>query len=397
MLQEHSDIIKASRRWYKKQVVWRRHLHRYPELSWAEHETTKFLRERVKSFGLKILPLKMDTGLLAEIKGNRSGPVVAVRTDIDALPVTEQTSLRFRSKTEGRMHACGHDMHMATVLGVAAILSERRSELNGTVRFIFQPAEEHPPGGAAPMIANGAVEGVSMIFALHVDPALPVGKIGLRDGVTMAAVTDFDIVVKGVSGHAARPQEAVDAIVTACDIVQTLQTVASREIDPVAPVAVTVGRIEGGTARNVITDKVIINGTARALSEDASRQLPRIVKRIARSVAKAHGARVDINIIPGYPVFKNHPEANKVLTRCYADMFGRNKIVTTPPVLGGEDFARYLQLVPGAMFRLGCRNTKIGADKPWHSSGFIVDENCLLHGTALLCAAVHDCLNGASD
>lgn len=390
----YSNIIKATGKWRRKQVAWRRHFHQHPELSFAEHQTTAYLRETVSSLGLKILPLKMETGLLAELRGKRSGRTVAVRSDIDALPITERTGLRFRSKVDGCMHACGHDAHMASLLGAAAVLSEMRDDLPGTVRFIFQPAEERPPGGAAPMIENGAIDGVSMIFGLHVDPTVTTGKIGLRDGVTMAAVTDFDLIVHGRGGHGARPHETVDAIVVASEIVQSLQTIVSRKIDPIAPVAITIGRINGGVARNVITDCVTLNGTARALSEEAARELPKLVKRIAQSIGRAHGARVEVKIIPGYPVFKNHPQANKILSASYSALFGKGKVVTTPPVLGGEDFARYLQLVPGAMFRLGCRNRKIGADKPWHSPHFVVDEDSLTFGAALLCAAVWDTLTG---
>lgn len=388
----HSKIIKATKKWRRKQVAWRRHFHQHPELAFAEHKTTAYLRKTVSSLGLKILPLKMETGLLVELRGKRPGRTVALRSDIDALPITERTGLRFASKVDGCMHACGHDMHMASVLGAAAVLSEMRDDLPGTVRFIFQPAEEKPPGGAAPMIENGAINGVSMIFGLHVDPTEPTGKIGLRDGVTMAAVTDFDLIVHGRGGHGARPHETVDAIVVASEIVQSLQTIVSRKIDPIAPIAVTIGRIEGGVARNVITDRVTMNGTARALSEEAARELPKLVKRIAQSIGRAHGARVEVNFTPGYPVLKNHPKANRILSAGYSALFGKGKVVTTPPVLGGEDFARYLQLVPGAMFRLGCRNKKIGADKPWHSPEFIVDEDSLIFGTALLCAAVMDSL-----
>ena len=394
MQTNYANIIKASKKWHRRQVNWRRHFHQHPELSFAEHKTTAHLRQIVSELGLKILPLKMETGLLAELRGKRSGHTVAIRSDIDALPVTERTKLIFRSKVDGCMHACGHDMHMASVLGAAAVLSEMRDDLPGTVRFIFQPAEEMPPGGAAPMIENGALDGVSMIFGLHVDPTEPTGKVGLRDGVTMAAVTDFDLIVHGRGGHAARPQETIDAIVVASEIIQSLQTIASREIDPISPVAVTIGKIEGGDARNIITDRVTMNGTARALSENAARELPKLIKRIAQSIGRAHGARVEVNFTPGYPVFKNHPQANRILSNSFSAMFGKGKVVTTPQVLGGEDFARYLKIVPGAMFRLGCRNQKIGADKEWHSPDFVADEDALTFGTALLSAAAMDTLKG---
>ena len=392
----HNHILGAARRWFRKQVAWRRHLHQHPELSFGEFKTTSYLRKTVRSLGLELMPLTMETGLLAQLKGDQPGPTVAMRTDIDALPIVESTGLRYRPKVEGCMHACGHDMHMAVVLGAAAVLSEIREKIPGTVRFIFQPAEESPPGGALPLIENGAMDGVSMIFGLHVDPSVPTGKIGLRDGVTMASVIDFDIVIQGRGGHAARPHDAVDAIVTAGELIHALQTIVAREIDPISPVAITIGRIEGGGARNVIAESVKLKGTARALSDKAVRELPRRIKRTAMAICQARGAKAEVTFFPGYPVLDNHPRANEIFRKNFSALFGRGKIVQTPLVLGGEDFARYLQLAPGAMFRLGCRNPKIGAVHPWHSSKFKVDEKALVYGTALLCAAVLDSLTGDS-
>ena len=251
------------------------------------------------------MPIKMKTGLLAQLKGDQPGPTVAMRTDIDALPITECTGLRYRSRVEGCMHACGHDMHMAVVLGAAAVLSEMREKIPGTVRFIFQPAEESPPGGALPLIENGAMDGVSTVFGLHVDPSVPTGKIGLRDGITMASVIDFDIVIQGRGGHAARPHDAVDALVTAGELIQALQTIVA--------VAITIGRIEGGGARNVIAESVILKGTARALSDKAARELPKRIKRTAKAICQARGAKAEVTFFPGYPVLDNHPEVNEIL------------------------------------------------------------------------------------
>ena len=392
--QDREWIIQRSRRWYDRQVSWRRHFHQYPELSFHEFKTTAFLTKTVRKLGLKILPIKMKTGLLAELAGAYSGPTVAVRTDIDALPITEQTGLEFRSRIEGCMHACGHDMHMAVTLGVAAVLAEMKNKLQGKVRFIFQPAEEMPPGGARPMIENGALKSVVMIFGLHVDPHITTGKIGLRDGASMASVTDFDLIIHGKGGHAARPHLAVDAIVTAGDVINSVQKVISRETDPVLPAAITFGTIEGGTARNSIAERVILKGTARAFSAQIAKALPKLVKRTASSVCRAHGARLEMSIIADYPVLKNNPIANHILKRNFEVLFGRGVIVETPPVLGGEDFSCYLEKVPGAMFRLGVMNKKIKAYKPWHSPLFIADERAMIYGTAVMVAAVLDSLGG---
>lgn len=392
----YKEILSRSGRLAGEQVKWRRHLHRHPETAFEEIKTTAYLRGIVRKLGLKVLPIKIKTGLLAEIRGKKAGPTIAIRTDIDALPIGEESGLSFASTIPNRMHACGHDMHMATVLGVAAVLAAMKEELAGTVRFIFQPAEEKPPGGARPMIENGALRGVKMILGLHVDPRVATGRIGLRDGIAMAAVLDFDLIIHGRSGHAARPQAAVDAVVTAAEVVGSLQKVISREIDPVSPVVITFGKIEGGTARNVIADRVTLTGTARALSDTARKDLPRLIKRTARAVCRARGARAEIRLIADYPPLKNHVTANRLLARNYRRLYGKTGIVETELILGGEDFACYLEQVPGAMFRLGIKNRKIGADKSWHSSKFIADEAALPVGTSLLAAAAFDFLQESS-
>lgn len=389
-----TDIRETAQALAEEQIGWRRHLHQYPELSNEEVATTAFLKDQLKTLGLKLLPVKTRTGVLAELKGRGPGPVVAVRSDIDALPIIEQTGLPFQSKNAGCMHACGHDMHMATVLGVASVLTRLKDTFAGTVRFVFQPAEELPPGGARPMIESGAVKDAVMIFGLHVDPEVPTGKIGLRDGATMASVFDFTLRIFGVSGHAARPHSAVDAIVTAAEVIGSLQTVVSREIDPVDPVAITFGKIAGGTASNVIANEVVLAGTARTLSAKTFRKIPKLIARTVDGICKARGASFAIEPVADYPVLSNTPAANTVLRRNYQTLFGPGKVVETPPVLGGEDFACYLQEVPGAMFRLGVMNKKIKADKPWHSPQFVTDEAALPFGTALLAAAVRDVLRG---
>lgn len=389
-------VLREVEQIHQAQVNWRRHLHQHPEISNEEIKTTEFLTKQVTQLGLQILPIKMETGLLAELRGTKPGPTIAIRTDIDALPITEQTNLPYASKYTGKMHACGHDMHMATILGTATVLSKFREHLNGTVRFIFQPAEEMPPGGARPMIANGALKNVEKIFGLHVDPHVSVGKIGLRDGVAMASVTDFDLIIHGHGGHAARPHLAADAIVAAAEVVDAIQKIVSRDIDPISPVAITFGKIEGGTARNVIADQVKLVGTARSLNSATAKALPKLIKKSAESVCKARGTRLEMNIIAAYPVLSNTPAVNRLYHKNFERLYGKGKIEITEPVLGGEDFACYLEKVPGAMFRLGVGNPKINADQPWHSPKFKVDESALKAGTALLALSALDVLSGQS-
>lgn len=394
----YQRILTLAEKNHPRQIKWRRHLHQCPELAFDEIKTTRFIKDQTTKLGLKIKPIKLATGLIASIAGQGSKGKeqrkIAIRSDIDALPVTEANQVPFKSKIVGRMHACGHDVHIATVLGAATILAQLTDYLPGEVRFIFQPAEEQPPGGARPMIAAGALDGIKAILGLHVDPHLPVGQISLRDGPTMASVYDFDIHVIGLAGHAARPHTAVDAVATAAEIIDSLQKLVSRETDPVSPVAITFGMIEGGVARNVIADRVKITGTARALELTAAKKLPSLIKRTVAGICKARGASFEIDSIAGYPVLKNSPRINRLIEQSFSSLYPKSKIATTEPVLGGEDFACYLEKIPGAMFRLGVQNKSIGADKPWHAVNFMVDESAMKIGSAVLANAAVKYLKG---
>ncbi|UCD93594.1 MAG: amidohydrolase, partial [Candidatus Zixiibacteriota bacterium] len=364
-------------------------LHQHPELSFKEFQTTRLIKSELKRHRIKVAPVKIDTGAVGIINGD-TAPAVALRTDIDALPITEATGLPFRSVNDGVMHACGHDIHMATVMGTAVILSKLRRQLPVCIKVIFQPAEESPPGGAERMIKEGVLDDpdVRMIFGLHVDPTLRAGKISLRDGPTMASVTDFDITILGRGGHAAVPHRSVDAIAVAAEIIESMQKIVSRETNPLKPALVTFGTVRGGTIRNVIADKVHLSGTARTLDPRNLKLLPRLMKRTVEGVCRARGADFRLDILSGYPVLNNHEKANKILRGCFTELFGGRLIEETPQTMGGEDFSFYLNKVPGAMFRLGVKNEKIKANKPWHSPEFIADERSIYYGTALLTYAV---------
>ncbi len=382
-------ILKQAEELFPLQVKWRRHLHKNPEISNEEFQTTKFIKNELSKRKIEIKKIKMPTGIIGLING-RKKPAVAVRTDMDALPITERTNLPFKSRNEGVMHACGHDIHMATVLGTAVILNKIKSVLPGCVKFFFQPAEEIPPGGAERLIKEGAMSSpdVDMVFGLHVDPNVPTGKITLRDGDAMASVIDIDITIKGVGGHAALPHRAVDAIVVASEVIGSIQKVISREIHPLKPALISFGQISGGTVRNVIADEVHLSGTARTLDPENIRIIRKLIKRTVDGICRARGAKYELKIIEGYPVLSNHIEVNNILRSAYAELFGSKKIGVTPYTMGGEDFSFYLQKSPGAMFRLGVRNDKIGANKSWHSPEFIADERGIFYGTALLSYAV---------
>ncbi len=393
-----TELLAKARELHSQQVKWRRHFNQNPELSDREFKTTEFINNILKKEKIKTIPLKgMATGTAALIEGkNPNGKTAALRTDIDALPIVEQNKIPFKSKNEGVMHACGHDVHMSIMLGATLLLNQMRDDLGGTIKVFFQPAEEMPPGGADQMIKAGVLKNpdVDMIFGLHVDPTLPVKQFSLRDGPTMASVTDFDITVKGVTGHAAVPHRAVDAIVAAAELIESIQKIASREVNPMENAVITFGTISGGTARNVIADTVFMKGTARTLSPETLKKLPNLIRRTAAGIAKARGAKIDINFVANYPVLVNHASANRILGESMKELFGGGSIKDTPTTMGGEDFAYFLQKIPGAMFRLGVKNSKIGADKSWHSPQFMVDEDAIYFGTAIMIDAVKRFLNG---
>jgi len=388
MAWNRADIIKRAKALHPQQIKWRRHFHQNPEISNQEYDTTAFINNLLKKEKIPIIKLKnMATGTAAFLKGkDKSGKTLAIRTDIDALPIVEQNQIPFKSKRDGVMHACGHDVHMSIVLGAAVLLNRMKEDLNGNIKFLFQPAEELPPGGAEAMIRAGIMKNpkVDMVFGLHVDPGLPVGKFSLHDGPTMASVTDFDITIEGRGGHAASPHRAVDAIAVAAELIDSMQKIVSREIDPMGTAVITFGTIEGGTARNVIADRVKIRATARTLSPSTLKQLPRLIKRTVNGICKSRGARANLAFVANYPVLSNHPIANRLLKESMSELFNKNDVKETPPAMGGEDFAYFLQEAPGAMFRLGIKNSRIGADKSWHSPLFMVDEEAIFFGTAAL-------------
>jgi amidohydrolase len=375
-------------------------LHRHPELAFAEVTTGQRIAERLKVCGCRVKTGVGRTGVVGELKGKSStGPVVAVRADMDALPVTEKSGLPFASATPGLMHACGHDAHMAIAVSTAAILAELRDEWNGMVRLIFQPSEEVPPGGAAGMIADGVLANpaVDTIFGLHVDPWIPCGKVGLKDGAMMAQVDDFDLIITGKSGHGARPHLGRDAVYIASQVVSALQSIVSRTTDPMQPAVLSIGRIIGGVARNVVADEVCLEGTVRVLDAREGQRVRRRIETVAGGTARALGGRARLDYVSGYPVLFNDPKVNEYFRTATMDALGKKAVVEIPDaMLGAEDFARYLRLVPGAMMRLGVRNPAVGAVHAWHHPQFTIDEAALEIGCRVLTAAVFNRLTATA-
>ncbi len=386
------DRIKQLSDKYSKQMInLRRHLHQIPETALLEFETKKSMAEQLKKLGLNVNTGLWRTSIVAMLEGTRPTPCVALRADMDALPVTEKTGLFYASKNKGFMHACGHDSHMAMVWGAAKILSQFKDKLPGSVKFIFQPSEEVPPGGAAPMIAAGALEKprVDAVFGLHVDPVIKAGRIGLKTGPLMAHVDDFNITILGKSGHAARPHETIDTVMIAAELISALHQIPSRKVNPLEPVVITIGKIEGGTARNIIADKVTLHGTVRVLNQKLAQKLPGIIRKTTDGICKAHGAKNVLDYRVGYPVLDNHPDIIDIYDHVITNMHGKNAVqYRERPGMGAEDFACYIQDIPGAMMLLGIRNKSIGADKPWHHPEFKIDESVIPLGASVLAGAV---------
>ncbi|GIO43878.1 amidohydrolase [Paenibacillus apis] len=347
----------------------RRNLHREPELAYEEFKTTEKLRGWLTAADIQIMDLPLATGLIAEI-GQGDGPIVAIRCDIDALPIEEQTELPFASEIPGKMHACGHDFHTATILGAALLLKKRESELPGTVRILFQPAEE-TGHGAESVLASGGLKDVDAIFGLHNSPDLPTGAFGTRTGALTAGVDRFEITVKGVGAHAATPEKGVDAIVTAAQIITMLQTIVSRQNNAIEPVVLSVTRINGGFTWNVLPEKVELEGTVRTYNEEIRRLIPVQMTRIIEGVAEGAGAEAQLHWYPGPPATINHAEWAD-FTKEVALEAGYD-VHDIPLQMGGEDFSFYLQQIPGAFVNIGT-----GPAYALHHPRFDVDEAALL-------------------
>lgn len=378
--------------------AWRMAFHQEPELSLHEDHTRDKIVAALDELGIPHRVFPDFPGVVGTIGADRSGPVVALRADMDALPVTEETDLPFHSKHPGRMHACGHDVHMACLLGVAAVMARSPHSDGGPIRLLFQPAEEEGhTGGALPLIERGGLEDpkVGFVVGQHVDPSLPLGQIGWRVGPFMAAADAFRIVVRGRGGHAASPHQGPDAIVIASEVVTGLQTLVSRVRDPVDPVVVSVGSIHGGTRNNILPNEVVLEGTVRTLRPSTRDLIENAFKRRVRSIAQGSGARARVEYVRGYPPLVNHPEATRTVAAGLTLEFGKSSVVEVDhPLMGAEDFSRYLERVPGTFLRIGVGIP--GHPASLHSPSFAPDERALVIGAAALGAAAESLQRGTS-
>lgn len=374
----------------------RRTFHQMPELAFEEHETSKIVLRHLKKTGIELQKNIARTGVVGLLRGRGNGKVVALRADMDALPINEETNLSFASKNGGKMHACGHDAHMAMLIGAAKILSQLSDKFPGFVKFIFQPSEERNPGGAKVMIEEGVLKDpdVDVIFGQHVTNDLPVGKFGFRSGPLMASADEIYITVVGKGGHGARPHNAVDPVVIASEIVLALQTTISRLRNPFEPSVLTIGAIHGGAVPNVIPDEVKLAGTFRAMNERWRKQALNIIKKMCKDIAEANGAKCFIEISRGYPVLRNSESESILASECSRELFGDESTTTIEPVMAAEDFSFYLEKVPGSFWWIGAGNKKNGCIEPLHSSKFKLDEKALQYGSALLAYVAYRYLTG---
>jgi amidohydrolase len=360
-------------------VALRRELHQHPELGFHEFNTSRIVAERLRTLGLEVQTGIAGTGVIGLLRGARPGRCVLLRADMDALPIEEENDVPYRSRVAGVMHACGHDGHTAGLLSVAKLLSERRDELAGVVKFCFQPCEESPPGGAKPMIEAGVLEEphVDACFGLHIWQSLPVGTIGIVPGPAMANSDRFVIKVQGRGGHAAQPHLTVDSVVVASQIVAALQTVVARNASPLKPAVVTVGSLHAGSTFNVIADTAELRGTIRSFDAETRALLPARVEAVARGVAEALGATIEWDFLEGYPACVNDPAMADLVREVAAGLLGSERVVQPEPTMGGEDFAYFLQARPGCFWFVGSRNEERGLTFGHHHPRFDIDEAAL--------------------
>ncbi len=363
----------------KDYIINTRHeLHKHPEPAFKENWTHAFIEKELKNLGYKPKILN-KTGLIADIGKGKDR--IALRADIDALPIKEENSFPYKSKNEGYMHACGHDTHMAMLLGTAKLLSSTQNP--PPVRLLFQPSEEKIPGGAKGMIAEGALKGISEIYAIHIDPEAEVGTITLKPGVMLAAADEMEIIIRGKGGHAAEPHKTIDPIYASALFINQIQSLVSRKANPGKPFVISICTIHGGTAFNIIPEEVKMEGTVRTIEKELWQKAPEWIGNILKGLNLSLGVDYELAYQRGYPIMKNDPEKTENLIKIAKNIFKKIEFMESP-IMGGEDFAYYLQEIPGTFVFMGGANKKKGIHSKLHSPDFNIDENALPLGTALL-------------
>ncbi|WP_126973488.1 M20 metallopeptidase family protein [Gynurincola endophyticus] len=364
----------------------RHHLHANPELSYEEFETSAFIQKKLQAFDIPY-QVMATTGVVGVIEGNNpSSRTIALRADIDALPIIEENDISYKSTKKGIMHACGHDVHTTCLLGAAKILKETAAEWNGTVKLIFQPGEERNPGGASIMIKEGVLQNPApqAIFGLHVHPQLPIGQLSFRGGQVMASADEIYITIKGKGGHAAAPHLTVDTILIASTLIVSLQQIVSRNNNPLSPSVLSICSIQGGHTTNVIPSEVKLMGTFRALDEKWRFKAHELIKKQATELVRAMGAEIDVLIDVGYPSVYNHEELTAASRKLAEDYMGTEHVETTEVRMGAEDFGYYTQQIPGCFYRLGVMNEEKGITSGVHTPTFNIDESAIEIGIGMM-------------
>lgn len=382
------EIKKLAKKFHPEIVEYRRHLHRYPELSFQEKETSAYVSNILSSIGIDHTIDVGGHGVVGLIQGaKKSGRTIALRADMDALPIFEKNDVPYKSQRDGLMHACGHDVHTSSLLGTAKILHHLRAKFGGTIKLIFQPAEERLPGGASIMIKDGVLESPkpATIFGQHVHPPLGVGKVGVKSGMYMASADEIFVTIKGLGGHAALPQDCIDPIVVAANLIVSLQQLISRRATPTIPTVLTFGKINStGGATNIIPNEVKMEGTFRTMNEPWRMEAHNIMVNMAEDLAKAHGATCDFNIVKGYPYLENDHDVTVRFKQRAIEYLGSQNVVDLSVRMTAEDFSYFSQAMPACFYRLGTGNPDKGITSPIHTSTFDVDEACLETGMGIM-------------
>ena len=376
------NVLEEVRQHQEHLIGLRRDFHRHPELSWNENRTQKVICRELDELEIPYETV-CNTGVIAVLQGSRRGPVIGLRADMDALPITEKSSVEYASQTPGVMHACGHDCHVAMLLVAARILKAHESELQGTVKLIFQPAEEVIEG-ARSMCALPQLADVQRIFGIHVWIDLPVGTFSVEPGPRMASADNIYLTVRGKSAHGAQPHQSADAIVAACGVVSALQTVVSRNVNPLKPAVVTIGTIAGGTSSNIIANEVKLSGTVRSFCPDVRDAMENRLKEVCCTTAQAYGTTCDFEYCRCTPATINEAASTEMAQKAVAQLFGNEAMVHLEKTTGGEDFAWFLERIPGCYLFVGARSEEKGRCWPHHHECFDIDEDALVNGAAVL-------------
>lgn len=385
-----NGLLNEVKQLHEQIIEWRRHFHQNAELSFEEYKTSDFIEEKLKSFGNIEISRPTKTGVIGKIYGKKEGPVIALRADIDALPMTETNDLPFVSVNKGAMHSCGHDGHAAMLLGIAKLFSEKTEQLKGTLVCIFQHAEEVPPGGAIEMVRAGVMEGVDEIYGIHLSSNYPTGKFGVVSGPLTSATDRFDIKVIGKGGHSSLPEQCVDPIVAAAQIVTGLQNIVARRISAYDTAVLSVCQIHGGDAYNIIPGEVTITGSVRTFSKELRNNMPVMIKEISDGIAASMGAKCEVSYERGYDSVVNDEALTDTAREVIADWFGQEAVLEIQPVMPGEDFSAFTEAAgcPGVFIEIGTRNEEKGTTRPHHNTTYLMDEDGLYYGTAFFAAMI---------